>query len=802
MKFFLCIFFALPLFGDALPELAALAIKKPPAEKKEACAALSPRPMLLSLRYTSPRGIGYNPGYTTLEGFFFKMYGDDWLPFLDLRGHVFDNGKFAANVGLGLRYMSRSRVWGINGYYDYRNTDRQHYNQAALGFECLGDFWDVRLNGYLPVGKTASPLRAKFECFSGHTMYLRLRRDAALKGVNLEGGLHVDRFKAAPLYFAGGPYYLTGKTASAWGGQLRAAVDLCDRYLRIEGNLSYDHFFKWIGQGQISINVPFGRREKRRAPVQSCHEETVLYDRALQRIDRFEIIPVAGSRATKAAIDPSTGEPYFFVFVDNMSSSLGTYESPYGYLSEAQTNSSAGNIIYIFPGDGTSNKMNGGISLKDAQQLLGASTVHRLATTVGQISIPPLASAMPILTNTTTNPVITLANDNLVSGLYIENANGSGISGASITNFTALQNSIVGGGVSAGSGEAMLFNDISGELVVNNNYFFQSNPTSAQGYAIHIAQTTAQCNATIVDDTIVCQRISMMDSYAANGIFADLSGTGSIGTLNMAGTVLSSDTSEIGYAIVGDLSGSSFISSLLLSDVDIKNWEKVFSFDLSDSSSIGNLAMSGSTLYENVSGFYGSLAAGSSIQNFSISNSTVYGSEYPIVTEGAGTIGNLTISNSIFSENTFTVWPINQTINQLNIFNNQFTNNSYSFYTNSEYPLPAIGQGSFRNNQCVNSPVVILTEGGSFSTLSLANNTFTTSSPASAGYAVSATTNGASMLCLDFVGNTSTPPVSDSYDPYVFTQTEGNFFNLTSESTQENNTGTISESGTFGNCSL
>ena len=93
----------------------------------------------LSARYTTPKGIGYKQGYSTLEGFFAPRtpFRGTWLPFLDLRGHIFDNGKFAANAGMGLRYLSKSRIWGINSYYDYRNTSRQHYNQVSAGLETL-----------------------------------------------------------------------------------------------------------------------------------------------------------------------------------------------------------------------------------------------------------------------------------------------------------------------------------------------------------------------------------------------------------------------------------------------------------------------------------------------------------------------------------------------------------------------------------------------------------------------------------------------------------------------------------------
>jgi hypothetical protein len=103
--------------------------------------------MRAALKHIEGGGIGYNKGYTTLEAFIAS--DPDWwsvTPFLDLRGHVFDNGKFAANGGIGLRSILGSRVYGINSYYDYRNTRRKGYNQIGLGLETLGELWDLRFN--------------------------------------------------------------------------------------------------------------------------------------------------------------------------------------------------------------------------------------------------------------------------------------------------------------------------------------------------------------------------------------------------------------------------------------------------------------------------------------------------------------------------------------------------------------------------------------------------------------------------------------------------------------------------------
>ncbi len=278
------------------------------AQETECC--WGPKHKYVAARYTAPKGIGYNKGYTSLEGFFAprNFRWEAWLPYLDLRGHVFDNGKCAANAGLGLRYLACSHLWGVNAYYDYRNSSHEHYHQVAVGFETLGTVWDFRINGYLPVGEKESPRFNTSASFEGNFLIIRTSRTFAMKGANAEVGAHVDCYEKAPLYFAAGPYYLNAGGKTAWGGELRGRVDLFSRYFRIEVNTSYDSVFKWIGQAQWSVNIPFGGR----SVVNGCSRDALLYERAVQPVDRFEIIPEVKRHIASPATDPATGEPWVF----------------------------------------------------------------------------------------------------------------------------------------------------------------------------------------------------------------------------------------------------------------------------------------------------------------------------------------------------------------------------------------------------------------------------------------------------------------------------------------------------------
>lgn len=83
------------------------------AAKTNANCQGGPKPMRVTARHIEPGGIGYGLGYTTLEGFFPLYNGwENWVVFLDGRGHVFNDGKPAANAGLGVRYLRDARVGG------------------------------------------------------------------------------------------------------------------------------------------------------------------------------------------------------------------------------------------------------------------------------------------------------------------------------------------------------------------------------------------------------------------------------------------------------------------------------------------------------------------------------------------------------------------------------------------------------------------------------------------------------------------------------------------------------------------
>jgi len=747
------------------------------APEEDCCCGPGPRHMRAGLRYTTPRGIGYSQGYTTLEGFFAPQdfLRETWLPFMDLRGHVFDNGKFAANAGLGLRYLTLSRVWGANAYYDYRNTTHhQHYNQVSAGLESLGRVWDFRINGYLPVGKTHTPFSGgSFFRFQGHHLLLQRSRNFAMKGANAEAGAHVDHFEKAPLYFAGGPYYLTGVGETTWGGELRGTVDLFDRYVRVEGNVSYDHFFKWIGQAQVSINIPFGGRTNViRRSCNSCCKEFALQTRAVQRVDRNEIIPVVNQHSITFAIDPATGQPWFFWFVNNTSSSNGTFESPYPTLVQAQNPSLPNQVIYVYPGDGTTTGMDAGIILKDNQMLLGASVSHPLPTTVGTILIPPMASSAPNITNLS-GDVVTLANSNTVSGFNIlaSFSMENGIAGTGISNLLADRNTFTTNTTDT-NGISLL--NPSGQIIVTNSSFtgFLDDISLNNGNGIYVELDAGNTlnTLTLAENSFIGINSSNTSNNGGNGLYLNLF-DGTIANLNISDSIFNTASIpalNLGNGLFANLDLNGSITTLNISDTTFTGISNNSDGVLANlvNGTIANMNVSES-VFNGITGGSNGINAlldspgPNTITTLSVSGCTFTGINGTGGTcagitadiQSGSTIPNMSVTGNIFSG--ISIGSLGLTYATSSSGNLVMTDNLFNGILDSSRGL----QYHSENSSIVSAEVT--------------GNTFSGSINSGEGFGSTITVTGHSTMCLEFTNNNGTPVGPP--DPYFFDGSLGTF---------------------------
>lgn len=475
----------------------------------------------VGVRHIEANGIGYDDGYTSLD-VFLSPNKDVNVPFLDLRGHIFNNGKWAANGGLGYRRLEGRRIYGINAYYDYRQTSRTHYNQVGLGLESLGRRWDFHLNGYLPVGsKQTHWFGEEFKEFDCHKVIVERKQKFAMAGADAEVGAHLGKLikvrilENFDMYAGIGPYYYHGKNKNVYGGKFRL-LRRWEQYGFLEFTFSYDNVFKDIYQGEIGLSFPFGPKEHVKsgtAGIDRCTDLLILKERMIQPVIRNEIIVEDSRHKNFTAINPCTGCPFNVLFVCNTSRNpVGTCECPFPTLAQAQNASKPGDIIYVFPGDLSTTGMSSGIVLKDNQQLLGASFEHSLSTCFGRICIPTFACDRPEITNTT-GDVVRVANNNVVSGFTILNDFGHGISQPdptiSICNFTATNNVIRGigpvvlnyFGSPVGSGNGIQLFNAKGDIIIANNNFNQLFDSIGGTTSINLVSNDLKCvNYVIVNN--------------------------------------------------------------------------------------------------------------------------------------------------------------------------------------------------------------------------------------------------------------------------------------------------------------
>ena len=494
------------LLGDVpLPYDCEEAIQNEIVQIETRCES-NTRTQRISASHREGNGIGYPTGYTSLDGFFSYAGMRNFILFADVRGHFFNNSRKAYNGGLGLRALSESAqaIFGLNAFYDYRDGRHRAFNQIGVGLEILGRRWDVHANGYFPIIKRKKQYEDGFWKFSGNKAVFSKKFEFAFIGCDITFGKELFKMKYWDLHAKLTGYWFNGEYGQNAGGGLFELSTNITPYLTLKGQVSYDTLFREIFQGEAAINIPFGGHFKQKDDALPCKSLKELHSRLAESVDRFEIIVTNTKRKKTVAVDPLTGQTLKFIFVDNTSHSLGTFESPYPTLTQAQNASAPGNVIYVFQGDGTSNGMSSGITLKNNQKLIGSAAPLTVTTPFGLRTIPAQTFNTPVLRNNSGN-IVTLASNNQVSGFTMISAasqtaiSGSGSVGAEMSYNLFLQSSTETSAVLTG---------FTGNLNVHQNTF--------KGAGVGLSFTTAG-NAT---------------GTVTSNLFACVGGSGSVGACN------------------------------------------------------------------------------------------------------------------------------------------------------------------------------------------------------------------------------------------------------------------------------
>jgi hypothetical protein len=246
------------------------------------------------------RGVGFETGFTSLDLFATPqgIYTDKILPFLDARGHVFNNGKFAFNLGAGGRYLWESNriALGANVFYDYRHGRHEaDFNQLGMGLEALGGWWKFIANGYFPIGKKNTRLHGRIPDDFTEDYYDSGCREfeRALTGFDAEAGMYfLTRDPSNPCDYdfyvgLGGYYFHRSHGSQAGGAQARVVMEL-GNYVSLELLGSTDPVFHQRLAGQVEIRIPLPSSERSYETV--FDDYSGFIDIAYSQVQRREII--------------------------------------------------------------------------------------------------------------------------------------------------------------------------------------------------------------------------------------------------------------------------------------------------------------------------------------------------------------------------------------------------------------------------------------------------------------------------------------------------------------------------------
>lgn len=481
----------------------------------EAFSQTNPFPFDAQLRYNgSGAGIDGNtsvelriPLNQTPENFFY----------LNPQIRVFNNGRIGSNLAVGYRSLNDVAKYVLGGYvaYDNRDTGSQFFQQISAGLEFFAEAWDMRLNTYLPVGKTNTQLSETIlnsGSFQGNQFLIdRDRRfDAAMSGVELEAGTIITTGDTGYLRpYVGTYYYTATNSVGALGikGGLGYYGDLINAGLSIQN----DRIFGTSILFNIGIN--FSNR-----PARGVNPPTLL-ERMNEPISRNSSVLVENQtvRDQLVAINPLTGQPYsFFIVADNATGLSGNPNVvSFSNFSTAIANASAAGangIVYAYTPTGSTAPTLAGFTIPDGVKVFSsAPSVLPLSYLAGSgganfpnIPLPTNTGVYPIVSDTVTlasgsNQALSgfSVNKNVATGAnagIIGNNNVNALIANNRVNITAPSSTLVGN-----SGRGIVLIGASGNTNVSDN---QVNNAIAEGIRLDNVSGTAAITGNTVINTI------------------------------------------------------------------------------------------------------------------------------------------------------------------------------------------------------------------------------------------------------------------------------------------------------------
>lgn len=435
------------------------------------------------------------------------------------------------NLGFGLNVGHRNYDLDDNeidgGYLglDSRSTEASTFYQLAAGYEHIEDDWELRVNGYLPLGDRTRTIQnidndtgiQASSGFAGNELVLSavgerqriFQQENALGGFDVEVGTQLDEWYGGELMGFVGAYLLSGEDSS-WGGQARLETNFESNF---NAGLSYQYDDIFGSSLGFSVRASLPGRRFHDSGERSLQEENEVVIRLRDPIVRRPNVPINVVNNTEIiAVDetsplrnPEEEADYRFIHVDlagGAGTGDGTYESPFGSVEDAialisgdaDTYSDGNTVVYV-DGENAPATSIPGFAIPDRvrvlsqgpeQMIAGMSfpgfptTATRLPFSADQnfnvssddpnangitVSLPDSNDGVfPTITGGANADLVTMGNNTVLAGFDISGATNHGVTATEVSNVELRNNRITGSG-----GSGIAFDNVGGNIVLFDN---------------------------------------------------------------------------------------------------------------------------------------------------------------------------------------------------------------------------------------------------------------------------------------------------------------------------------------------
>lgn len=166
-------------------------------------------------------------------GVFIPFVNTEDAYFIDLSGRLFDGDAEQISAGVGYRQAVGDWVLGINGYFDYLNSEYDNdFTQLSVGVEALGARQEFRANAYFPLNDERVVEDFNRAYVANRSLVFRQGIEQAETGADIEAGFHLPVFDSTSpnqLRAFGGGYWYDGRNEDdTYGIRGRAELVLAD----------------------------------------------------------------------------------------------------------------------------------------------------------------------------------------------------------------------------------------------------------------------------------------------------------------------------------------------------------------------------------------------------------------------------------------------------------------------------------------------------------------------------------------------------------------------------------------------